>query len=209
MIKIKCKNCGKEVKVTPHRFDTTENICCSNQCRYEYRRKNNDINYILKNDHCEMIIKDKIIKIDLEDIEKVQKYTWYVNKGGYVYTSIQIGRKNKRGVYHNILLHRYIMNVENSIYPLVDHINRDILDNRKNNLRLANYQTNVLNSSLRKDNKTGYKCVFLNKQTGKYYSQVRRNGKINYLGSTDTLEQAKQLYVKWVLEDGKDDANTL
>jgi hypothetical protein len=77
MIKTKCKNCGKEVKVTPHRFDTTENICCSNQCRYEYRRKNNGINYILKNDHCEMIIKDKTIKIDLEETEKVQKYTWY------------------------------------------------------------------------------------------------------------------------------------
>ena len=201
MIKIKCKNCGKEIEVPPQRVKVSQNVCCSNKCRYEFRRKNNGINYISKNDYCEMIIKDKIIKIDLEDIEKVQKYTWYVNQSGYVYTSIQIGRKNKRGVYHNILLHRYIMDVENSTYPLVDHINRDILDNRKNNLRLANYQTNVLNSSLRRDNKTGYKCVFLNKQTGKYFSQVRRNGEIKYLGSADTAEQAKQLYDEWVLED--------
>ena len=200
---IKCKNCGKEFEVPEKRLKITKNICCSNKCRYEFIKKGNIYN--IKDDYCEMILKDKIIKIDIEDIDKLKPFTWYINSAGYVNTSLHIGRKNKRGIYKNILLHRFIMGVEKEIYPVVDHINRDKLDNRKSNLRLVNYQINAINASLRKDNKTGYKCVFFNKRTGKYFSQIRRNGKTKYLGSANTAEQAKHLYDKWVLEEQEND----
>ena len=201
MRSVKCKNCGKEIRVDNNRYESVKNICCSNECRYEFARKNNKNEYILKDDICLIKIKDKFVKIDIDDVERVKKYTWYINCSGYVMTTVHTGRKDKKGIYHNILLHRFIMNVENTSYPLIDHINRTPLDNRKCNLRLADYQTNVINSSLRRNNKTGYKCINIDKKTGKYYVCVTRKGKTHYLGRYKTIEEAKQKYDEWVLQE--------
>ena len=41
MRSVNCKNCGKEIRVDNKRFESVKNICCSNECRYEFARKNN------------------------------------------------------------------------------------------------------------------------------------------------------------------------
>lgn len=195
---VKCAYCGKEFRCSEYRIKISKNICCSNECRYKFNKKQNEI--IIKDNYAEVITTKGNILISKEDIEKVKQYCWYINNDGYAQTSVQIGRKNKRGIHKIIQMHRFLMNVENQSFPLIDHINRNPLDNRRENLRLADFKTNVLNSRLRKDSKTGYKCVFLNKKTSKYYSQVRRDGKVKYLGSAATLEEAKNFYDRWVLE---------
>lgn len=53
-----------------------------------------------------------------------------------------------------IKLHRYIMNMNNSNL-VVDHINRNPLDNRKSNLRICSYKENSFNKSIRVDNTSG------------------------------------------------------
>jgi ferredoxin-thioredoxin reductase catalytic subunit len=79
-----------------------------------------------------------VSKIDIEDIEKVNKFRWILSSSGYA-------QSNKGGFR---LLHRYILNLnkckrENDF---VDHINGDPLDNRKANLRLCNLKENARNT---------------------------------------------------------------
>lgn len=82
-----------------------------------------------------------------------------------------------------LYLHQIIIGSTNH---LIDHINRNKLDNRKSNLRTANKSINAFNTDLRADNKTGFKGVsYINAR--KYY-QVRY-GNI-HIGCFKTLCEA-------------------
>lgn len=87
-----------------------------------------------------------IFKFDTEDLEKVKRYKWRCGKDGYCCSG-----------YSSLRLHRLVMNIKEG--GQVDHINGDITDNRKSNLRLA---TNALNQANKKPyNTSGLKGVSL------------------------------------------------
>jgi hypothetical protein len=78
---------------------------------------------------------------------------------------------------------------------VIDHRNRDGLDNRWSNLRAATYQQNEANS--RAKNKSGHrlKGAHLHK-CGKWVSRIMVNYKEHYLGLYDTAEEASAVYYK-------------
>jgi hypothetical protein len=61
-------------------------------------------------------------------------------------------------------MHRLILEANNN--ELVDHINHDTLDNRRNNLRLCSQSQSSINRRVRVDNKSGY--VGVRPDTRKY-----------------------------------------
>jgi len=69
----------------------------------------------------------------------------------------------------------------------IDHINRDRLDNRIENLRLATNEENQQNA-----NRRGY---YLNQQWGRYVAQIAVNGRSIYLGGYDTEDEARAAYL--------------
>jgi hypothetical protein len=76
----------------------------------------------------------------------------------------------------------------------VDHINRNKLDNRIANLRLATHGQNYVNS-LAHNNQTGFKGVQLDKRikhSKRYFSTVKIDGKMIYLPYCDTPEEAAE-----------------
>lgn len=80
---------------------------------------------------------------------------------------------NKSYLVHRVI---YLMHYPDHVGDL-DHINRDKLDNRVENLRPCNRPQNVVNSRMRSDNTTGYKGVVFHKATGKYQAQTMHFGK--------------------------------
>lgn len=92
-----------------------------------------------------------------------------------------------RGVLYHC--HKLALYLQTGEYPdLVDHINRDPSDNRLVNLRKATHQQNMVNSKLRKDNKSGVKGVF--KLGEMYLAYITRFGKRERLGLFDSIEEA-------------------
>lgn len=91
-------------------------------------------------------------------------------------------------------LHRlFILGFENySICPyVIDHINRNILDNRMENLRIVNKQKNEYNEKpLRTNNTSGIKGVLWDKENKKWYAQITYFGKTIKIGRYISKEDA-------------------
>ena len=79
---------------------------------------------------------------------------------------------------------------------LVDHIDRNPQNDRVENLREADKSINALNTEPRSNNKTGVKGVWRDKR-GKYQSSVYHKGRKIYLGTYETLEEAKDRIIGW------------
>ena len=77
---------------------------------------------------------------------------------------------------------------------MIDHINGNGLDNRKENLRLCNSTQNAANTGLWSTNTSGYKGVRLQKRTGKYEAYIIIKNRPNHLGTFTDAKLAAQAY---------------
>jgi hypothetical protein len=95
----------------------------------------------------------------------------------------------------NVSLHRWIMS--NPPKLTVDHINRQRLDNTKQNLRISTkHQNNFNRSILTKPKSSIYKGVSYSKAALKWQAGIKYKGKSKYLGQFDTEIKAAQAYNK-------------
>jgi hypothetical protein len=76
-------------------------------------------------------------------------------------------------------MHRELFDVPEGF--VIDHINRNGLDNRRANLRPATVAQNAQNSRMRK-NRSGYKGVWFAKDKGRFRTAIWHNNKRIYLG---------------------------
>ena len=134
---------------------------------------------------------DNMAMIDIEDVDKVSKYCFYLDNKGYA--------RARKGN-DKIFLHHLIMGKPNRGL-VIDHINRNPLDNRKCNLRIATRSLNSINSKLAKNNTTGVRNVHIDKNTGKYRARIKRNGKMIHIGMYETLEEAKKAVEPYNIEE--------
>lgn len=153
---------------------------------YEIR---GDVVVIFLNRKDGTIVETKISLCDLPLVQNVNaKFcpTWNKDtKSFYVNYHIinSLGKKSKRS------LHRLIMNFPEKM--IVDHINHDTLDNRRENLRVVNNSQSMQNvKGTRKDNKSGYKNVNWHKGMKKWRSRLIINGREFVIGYFDDVHEA-------------------
>lgn len=88
-----------------------------------------------------------------------------------------------------MLLHRWIMRVPHGTgyRCIVDHVNRDILDCRRENLRIVTPSESNLNREVReRDLPRG---VYRTRQ-GRYHAHIKRHRVVHHLGTYSTPEEA-------------------
>lgn len=91
--------------------------------------------------------------------------------------------------------HRIIFLIENGRMPkIIDHIDRNKLNNKITNLREVTVSQNGMNRGKTRNNLSGYKGVYRNARDNKFVAQIYVNGNHIYLGYTDTPEEAYELY---------------
>lgn len=143
-------------------------------------------------------IKDKDYKFlfDKEDFELINKYCWHVHQFGYLVTN-----PHGRGKKSPIRLHRYLLAAHglldlNDTKHVVDHINGNVFDNRKENLRVVTRSQNTINQRIRSDSTTGHKGIHFYKRVGKYTAYLNKDHKRIFLGYFSTLDEAVAAYEK-------------
>ncbi len=132
----------------------------------------------------------KLVWVSASDTKIVESHTWYVDKKGYVTRNGPRLGKGKRA--KRILLHNVLMNPTEGQF--VDHIDRNPLNNTRENLRLCTRAENNQNRGVFKNSSTKMKGVGWDKKVNKWRARIQANGKRIHIGYYDKIEDANAAY---------------
>lgn len=162
--------------------------------------------------------KECVMLFDDEDLPIVEACGYLrIKNNGYVMATLctnkikevseLIGRQlrekercDRNGLRLEIALHSLLLHEEGKE---VDHINRNRLDNRRENLRLVTRQENCWNKSKQKNNKSGYIGVCFDKKASSknpWKAYAKHDGKNYNLGFYSTKEEAARVRDKFIIE---------
>lgn len=128
--------------------------------------------------------------IDASDAPLVYGKNWralVVKDTVYACRSVP-GEKHQRV----ILMHRIIMNDPDGM--VVDHKDGNGLNNTRINLRPATHSQNLQNQRLSRQNTSGFKGVYFDRQRNKWRSDIYLDKKRHRLGRFKTPEEAHAAY---------------
>lgn len=120
---------------------------------------------------------------DVELIDIVVKFKWYMKSHGYV---------ESKGNGGTMYLHRLVMDAPDQLS--VDHIDRNPLNNVRSNLRACTQSQNLANRGAGRNSATGMKGVHPFKGGPKFAAQITHNRRVHHLGVFNTAEKAKAAY---------------
>lgn len=130
----------------------------------------------------------KFAMVDDIDFEELSKYRWaaHRHKNGVWYAERTVSGKV-------ILMHRYILNPPDGM--LVDHKDRDGLNNQRTNIRLATRGQNNANRRAAITSQTSkFLGVAFEKDRQKWTARIRKNGIGYRLGSFQSEREAAMAY---------------
>jgi hypothetical protein len=136
----------------------------------------------------------KFALVDDQDYDFLMQWKWYacyIHKTHYAKRSVRIGLKTIRIRMHREILKRMRLHIAGK---KIDHRDRNGLNNRRSNLRIATNSQNQHNQGIRKNNKSGYKGVTWNKQHNKWQARICINWKEIWLGLFDDKKDAAKAY---------------
>lgn len=139
-----------------------------------------------------LLTQGKIAIVDASDYDFLMQWKWKFVSHGYACRNHHVGIVNGKRIQKRIYMHRLILNVPIGQYT--DHINGDMLDNRRCNLRICTNQQNAANSkkySIITSSK--YKGVAWDEVNTKWRAQIYVKKSI-YLGRFSSEIEAAKAY---------------
>jgi len=114
-----------------------------------------------------------------------------IDERGYLIVSLYKNRKKKTFRLHQIIAEIFVENADNK--PEVDHIDRDILNNRPDNLRWATRTEQNYNKGMMSTNTSGVSGVFWNRRANKWVVLLSENGVQKYFGYFADKDEAEKV----------------
>jgi hypothetical protein len=134
----------------------------------------------------------KFAMVDPEDYGRLAGYKWFAMRSRRGFYAVRMV-KAKNGRRKKIRMHRRIFDVPED--KLIDHINHNGLDNRKENLRIATNMQNSWNKrKQRGDYSSQYKGVSWAMRVGKWHTEIYCRGKKIFIGYFDDQISAARAY---------------
>lgn len=134
-----------------------------------------------------VLTKVRVALVDLPDYEELAQFPWFCSNAGY-----PVG---KMGGKKTLLMHRVIMRAPEGM--VVDHINHDLMDNRRANLRICTHRQNLMNrkADRRRRGKTSiYKGVCYDKRERRWMAYIHNQGSFTGLGYYTDEDSAALAY---------------
>ena len=127
--------------------------------------------------------------VDDEDYDMLMQWSWFVHKCRNTFYAGRMHSSKKR----HIKMHRVIMGIDDPAI-VVDHIDRDGLNNQRSNLRLATSSENLLNAP--GWGASGFRGVSFHKKANKWQVAVSHQGKSHWIGLFESINDAALAYNK-------------
>lgn len=144
------------------------------------------------------LTKGHVAIVDDDLFEWLNQWSWHAqaNGGEHARPDIVYARRSVKfeGVRTTFHMHRLIVCAPPNL--LVDHMNHNTLDNRRENLRLATFRQNTANAR-HGPGASGFRGVRApdpRSSTRRFRAQIRCDGKMLTLGWGDTAEEAARIY---------------
>lgn len=166
--------CGNIKSILLHNVMSGKSKSCGN-CRDNHYRVAGDGQTVIG-----YFADGKEFYFDLCDLEKVQRFSWYLC--GFP-EQVMITNKDR------LTLHRYLMDSPDCE---VDHINLNRFDNRRSNLRLCTHRQNQCNHGLQSNNTSGAAGVRFYGPRNKFTATIKHFGKDIHLGYYPDVVSAMQ-----------------
>jgi hypothetical protein len=117
--------------------------------------------------------------ISIQDYELIKHCNWFTDKDGYFVTSVNNVRTS---------MTHMILNPSKS--EVIDHIDHDVSNNRRENLRVCSLSENAMNRATPSHNTSGKKGVSFNKKEEKWCAYIGSGGRQINLGLFNSFEEA-------------------
>lgn len=125
--------------------------------------------------------------LDDEGFLLFNKYTWFATSGNYPYLRTKLNRNGREIVlkFHIELMKNDILNniINSNTRIIVDHINGNVYDNRKSNLRVRTQSENNMNKKIQRNNTSGVVGVSWHAKQKMWNAHITVNKKKINLGS--------------------------
>lgn len=127
--------------------------------------------------------------VDDEDYDYLTTLSkWECHSGDY-FKYRERDKNRKTIMMHRVIYERHFGKIPEGM--VIDHIDRNILNNQKANLRLATKRQNCLNSKVRSNNlTTGYTRSAPDNRTGRFRASINEFGVHKHIGMFDTARDA-------------------
>lgn len=140
---------------------------------------------------------EQVALVDDDDYPELAKYEWKAMRGRHCFYAVRkvYVQLDEQRIRKTLLMHRVILGIEDDPDIKIDHVDRDGLNNTRENLRIATASENQWNRGTDVDKKTSrYKGVYWNKERQKWHVQIGYMNKVIYIGRYDTEEAAAIAY---------------
>jgi len=134
------------------------------------------------------LTKNKFAIVDDDMFETLNQYNWFLNKDGYATRHQKKGEYSSYKKRKHIFMHTQVIG-SSPLGMQVDHINRNKLDNQKENLTFKSSSDNNLNKDV-KPHSSKYRGVSWNKRANKWVAGIWYNKSRHHIGFFDKEEEA-------------------